>query len=91
MPSPATGKALQAAFRELAISDQKEKRIAPLSELNLETPEDDAIEQNTELVPDEPGTALPHEAGSRSTRRTPPSRSARSATTMTTIAETGLG
>ena len=56
---PTYGEALQAAFRELAgrsrkdMTDQKEKGIAPLSELNMETPEDDAIEQNTELVADE--------------------------------------
>ena len=66
---PTYGEALQAAFRELAVSDQKdmtdqkEKGIAPLSELNMETPEDDAIEQNTELVPDEAGTAARRDVG----------------------------
>ena len=66
---PTYGEALQAAFRELAVSDQKdmtdqkEKGIAPLSELNMETPEDDAIEQNTELVPDETVTAARREVG----------------------------
>jgi pyruvate/2-oxoglutarate dehydrogenase complex dihydrolipoamide dehydrogenase (E3) component len=66
---PTYGEALQAAFRELAVSDpkdmtdQKEKGIAPLSELNMETPEDDAIEQNTELIPDETVTAARREVG----------------------------
>ena len=66
---PTYGEALQAAFRELAVSDQKdmtdqkEKGIAPLSELNMETPEDDAIEQNTELVPDEAVTAARRDVG----------------------------
>jgi dihydrolipoamide dehydrogenase len=52
---PTYGEALQAAFRELvAVTD--EKGIGPLSELGLETPEDDAIEQHRELVSDEPVT-----------------------------------
>ena len=45
------------------MTDQKEKGIAPLSELNMETPEDDAIEQNTELVPDETVTAARRDVG----------------------------
>jgi pyruvate/2-oxoglutarate dehydrogenase complex dihydrolipoamide dehydrogenase (E3) component len=48
---PTYGEALQAAFRELARSDHG--RIAPLSELDMETPEDDAIEQHQEVVADE--------------------------------------
>jgi pyruvate/2-oxoglutarate dehydrogenase complex dihydrolipoamide dehydrogenase (E3) component len=48
---PTYGEALQAAFRELAGTDLR--RIGPLSELDLETPEDDAAEQNQELVSDE--------------------------------------
>jgi hypothetical protein len=50
---PTYGEALQAAFRELARTDQKEKGIGPLSELDMETPEDDAIEQHQEVVADE--------------------------------------
>jgi hypothetical protein len=48
---PTYGEALQAAFRELAGTDQTEKEIGLLSD--LETPEDDAIEQHQELVADE--------------------------------------
>jgi pyruvate/2-oxoglutarate dehydrogenase complex dihydrolipoamide dehydrogenase (E3) component len=54
---PTYGEALQVAFRELAMTEQNQERIGPLSELSMETPEDDAIEQNTELVPDEAVTA----------------------------------
>jgi dihydrolipoamide dehydrogenase len=50
---PTYGEALQAAFRELARADQTEKGIGSLSELDMETPEDDAIEQHTEVVADE--------------------------------------
>jgi hypothetical protein len=49
---PTYGEALQAAFRELAAVPE-EKGIGPLSELSMETPEDDALEQHRELVPDE--------------------------------------
>jgi pyruvate/2-oxoglutarate dehydrogenase complex dihydrolipoamide dehydrogenase (E3) component len=49
---PTYGEALQAAFRELAAVPE-EKGIGPLSELGLETPEDDALEQHRDLVPDE--------------------------------------
>ena len=48
---PTYGEALQAAFRELAAAPQ-ERGIGPLSELGMETPEDDALEQRRELVPD---------------------------------------
>jgi pyruvate/2-oxoglutarate dehydrogenase complex dihydrolipoamide dehydrogenase (E3) component len=48
---PTYGEALQAAFRELAGTDQTEKGIGLLSD--LETPEDDAIEQHQEVVADE--------------------------------------
>jgi pyruvate/2-oxoglutarate dehydrogenase complex dihydrolipoamide dehydrogenase (E3) component len=50
---PTYGEALQAAFRELARADQTDKGVGPLSELDMETPEDDAIEQHTEVVADE--------------------------------------
>jgi len=50
---PTYGEALQTAFRELAGIDQTEKGIGPLSELDMETPEDDAIEQHQEVVADE--------------------------------------
>jgi pyruvate/2-oxoglutarate dehydrogenase complex dihydrolipoamide dehydrogenase (E3) component len=48
---PTYGEALQAAFRELAGTDPR--RIAPLSDLDMETPEDDAIEQHQEIVADD--------------------------------------
>src|SRR4029077_509521 len=53
---PTYGEALQAAFRQLARAGSavtEEKGIGPLSELGLETPEDDAVEQQRELVSDE--------------------------------------
>ena len=53
---PTYGEALQAAFRELAMTEPGEKRIGPMSEMNLQTPEDDALEQNAEVVPAEPAT-----------------------------------
>jgi hypothetical protein len=56
---PTYGEALQAAFRQLARAGSavtEEKGIGPLSELGLETPEDDAIEQHRELVSEEPVT-----------------------------------
>jgi len=58
---PTYGEALQAAFCELARADQTEKGIGPLSELDMETPEDDAIEQHTEVVADEAVTAARRE------------------------------
>jgi hypothetical protein len=56
---PTYGEALQAAFGELAGTDLR--RIGPLSELNMETPEDDAIEQHQEVVADEVVTTVRHE------------------------------
>ena len=56
---PTYGEALQAAFRELVRTGPaipEEKGIGPLSELGLETPEDDAVEQRRELISDEAGT-----------------------------------
>jgi hypothetical protein len=35
------------------MADQEEKGTGPLSEQGIETPEDDAIEQHQELIPDE--------------------------------------
>jgi pyruvate/2-oxoglutarate dehydrogenase complex dihydrolipoamide dehydrogenase (E3) component len=62
---PTYGEALQTAFRELARTGgspgragQKEKGIGPVSELHMETPEDDAIEQRTEIVADETATVV---------------------------------
>jgi len=49
--SPTYGEALQGAFRELARTDPR--RTGPLSELDMETPEDDALEQHREVVADE--------------------------------------
>ena len=74
---PSYGEALTAAFRELARTDRlavpgqnvpgqkftDQKGIGPLSEFNLETPEDDAIEQNTELVPEDAVFAARHATG----------------------------
>jgi hypothetical protein len=60
---PTYGEALQAAFRELAgtgpagPAGPKEKGIGPLSELGMETPEDDAAEQRRDVVSDEAVTA----------------------------------
>jgi pyruvate/2-oxoglutarate dehydrogenase complex dihydrolipoamide dehydrogenase (E3) component len=56
---PTYGEALQAAFGELAGTDLR--RIGPLSELNMETPEDDAIEQHQEVVTDEVVTTVRRE------------------------------
>ena len=57
---PTYGEALEAALRELAgtegstvVADQRKKGIGPLSELDMETPEDDAIEQHQEVIEDE--------------------------------------
>lgn len=62
---PTYGEALETALRELAgtgpgaagpgavMTDQKEKGTGPLSEQDIETPEDDAIEQHQEVIPDE--------------------------------------
>jgi pyruvate/2-oxoglutarate dehydrogenase complex dihydrolipoamide dehydrogenase (E3) component len=65
---PTYGEALESAFRELAgtasrpgMADQEEKRFPLLSELDMEIPEDDAIEQHQELVPDETVPAARHE------------------------------
>jgi pyruvate/2-oxoglutarate dehydrogenase complex dihydrolipoamide dehydrogenase (E3) component len=52
---PTYGEALQAAFRDLA------RRIGPLSELGMETPEDDALEQHRDVVADEAVTVLRRE------------------------------
>jgi hypothetical protein len=56
---PTYGEGIQAAFRELAKTEQQEMRIAPLSELSMETPEDDALEQRTELVGEEAVVGAP--------------------------------
>ena len=57
---PTYGEALQTALRELAgtgdspaRADQQEKGTGTLSELDMETPEDDAIEQHQEVIADE--------------------------------------
>jgi dihydrolipoamide dehydrogenase len=39
--------------RSAVMADQEEKGTGPLSEQDIETPEDDAIEQQQELIPDE--------------------------------------
>jgi hypothetical protein len=68
---PTYGEALEAALRELAgtggsavSTDQHEKGIGQLSELDMETPEDDAIEQHQDVVADET-TAEETRAGAR--------------------------
>ena len=65
---PTYGEALETALRELAgtgsstvIADQREKGIGPLSELDMETPEDDAIEQQQEVIEDETVTGARRE------------------------------
>jgi len=57
---PTYGEALQTALRELAgtggsaaRADQQEKGTGTLSELDIETPEGDAIEQHQEVIADE--------------------------------------
>jgi len=62
---PTYGEALQIAFRELARTGggpgragQNEKGAGSLSELHMETPEDDAIEQHQEVVADEATTGV---------------------------------
>ncbi len=57
---PTYGEALQTALRELAgtggstaRTDQQEKGTGTLSELDIETPEGDAIEQHQEVIADE--------------------------------------
>ena len=57
---PAYGEALETAPRELAgtgdsavRADQQEKGTGTLSELDMETPEGDAIEQHQEVIADE--------------------------------------
>ena len=66
---PTYGEALQAALLELAgtggstiLADQNEKRSGPVSELDMETPEDDALEQHQDVVEDDDtGTGARHE------------------------------
>ena len=57
---PAYGEALETALRELAgagdsaaRADQEEMGTGTLSELDMETPEGDAIEQHQEVIADE--------------------------------------
>ena len=57
---PTYGEALQTALRELAgtggravRTDQQEEGTGTLSELDIETPEDDAIEQHQDVIADE--------------------------------------
>lgn len=65
---PTYGEALETALRELAgtggstvMADLKEKGIGPLSELDMETPEGDAIEQQQEVIADETVTGVRRE------------------------------
>jgi pyruvate/2-oxoglutarate dehydrogenase complex dihydrolipoamide dehydrogenase (E3) component len=65
---PTYGEALETALRKLAgagggagMADHREEGIGPLSELDMETPEDDAIEQQQELVADETVTGARRE------------------------------
>ncbi|HTX25462.1 MAG TPA: NAD(P)/FAD-dependent oxidoreductase [Streptosporangiaceae bacterium] len=60
---PTYGEALETAFRELAGGrpGQADGRITPVSELDMETPEDDAYEQRQEVVAEENGTSGRHE------------------------------
>jgi dihydrolipoamide dehydrogenase len=65
---PTYGEALETALRELAgtrgipvAADQEEKGSGQVSELDMETPEDDAIEQHQEVVVDENETGTRRE------------------------------
>jgi Pyridine nucleotide-disulphide oxidoreductase, dimerisation domain len=65
---PTYGEALESAFRELArtgsgqgMAHDEEKGSPLLSELDMETPEDDAIEQHREVVADETVPVARHE------------------------------
>jgi hypothetical protein len=62
---PTYGEALQTALRELAgtegRADQQEKGTGPVSELDMETPEGDAIEQHQEVIADEAVTSARRE------------------------------
>jgi pyruvate/2-oxoglutarate dehydrogenase complex dihydrolipoamide dehydrogenase (E3) component len=65
---PTYGEAVETALRELAgtpgttgTADQEKKRFAQVSELDMETPEADAIEQHQEVVADEDATGTRHE------------------------------
>ena len=65
---PTYGEALETALRELAgtggstlVADRQEEGIGPLSELDMETPEGDAIEQHQEVIADETVAAAPRE------------------------------
>jgi pyruvate/2-oxoglutarate dehydrogenase complex dihydrolipoamide dehydrogenase (E3) component len=68
---PTYGEATESALRELAgivgspggtgASDQQEKRFTQVSELDLETPEEDAIEQHQDVVEDENATDTRYE------------------------------
>ncbi|MGD0607244.1 MAG: NAD(P)/FAD-dependent oxidoreductase [Streptosporangiaceae bacterium] len=62
---PTYGEALETALRELAgttgTADQERKGFAQVSELDMETPEDDAIEQHQDVVADEGATDARHE------------------------------
>jgi pyruvate/2-oxoglutarate dehydrogenase complex dihydrolipoamide dehydrogenase (E3) component len=62
---PTYGEALGAALQQLAgttgTADQEGKRFTQVSELDLETPEDDAIEQHQDVVADEDATDTRHE------------------------------
>ena len=67
MPSPPTGKHWRQRSENWRVAGQRgtgrpeEKRVGTLSELDMETPEDDALEQHQELMADEPVTPVRHE------------------------------
>jgi pyruvate/2-oxoglutarate dehydrogenase complex dihydrolipoamide dehydrogenase (E3) component len=65
---PTYGEALQSAVRELARTwdaaatpDRYERRIRAVSETDMETPEDDALEQHQEVIAEENGVGAIHE------------------------------
>jgi pyruvate/2-oxoglutarate dehydrogenase complex dihydrolipoamide dehydrogenase (E3) component len=65
---PTYGEALQSALRELAgipgttaEPDQQERGLRTVSETDIETPEDDALEQRQEVVADENAHGVNHE------------------------------
>jgi pyruvate/2-oxoglutarate dehydrogenase complex dihydrolipoamide dehydrogenase (E3) component len=58
---PTYGEALEVAFRELARSGREEEEFGLLSELDMEKPEGDAIEQHQEVIADENATGAQRE------------------------------
>ena len=94
---PTYGRALETALRGLtkwgqpAHADQQEKGTGPLSQSDIETPEDDAIEEHQEVIGAEAVGSPRREVPFDVTRPTPRNRRAPSASTMTTTADLSSG